>query len=138
MRLLRESGTCDIEMRPAGVAHEMLEEERRRDRSCASSPDVLDVRVPRADMIFVLLKQGELPVILTDLLAMIDDRVDQLLVVTHDAGDAWSERDNTRAGQRRQINNRICTVFARYTQGCLLYTSPSPRDRTRSRMPSSA
>ena len=23
-------------------------------------------------------------------------------------------------------------------QGCLLYTSPSPRDRTRSRMPSSA
>src|SRR5664280_3187925 len=25
-----------------------------------------------------------------------------------------------------------------YSQGCLLYTSPSPRDRTRSRMPSSA
>jgi len=25
-----------------------------------------------------------------------------------------------------------------YTRGCLLYTSPSPRDRTRSRMPSSA
>ena len=25
-----------------------------------------------------------------------------------------------------------------YTAGCLLYTSPSPRDRTRSRMPSSA
>ena len=24
-----------------------------------------------------------------------------------------------------------------YIQGCLLYTSPSPRDRTRSRMPSS-
>ena len=25
-----------------------------------------------------------------------------------------------------------------YAMGCLLYTSPSPRDRTRSRMPSSA
>ena len=25
-----------------------------------------------------------------------------------------------------------------YEKGCLLYTSPSPRDRTRSRMPSSA
>ena len=25
-----------------------------------------------------------------------------------------------------------------YLNGCLLYTSPSPRDRTRSRMPSSA
>ena len=26
----------------------------------------------------------------------------------------------------------------KYDEGCLLYTSPSPRDRTRSRMPSSA
>ena len=26
----------------------------------------------------------------------------------------------------------------KYYNGCLLYTSPSPRDRTRSRMPSSA
>ena len=29
-------------------------------------------------------------------------------------------------------------VYQLGTQGCLLYTSPSPRDRTRSRMPSSA
>ena len=30
-------------------------------------------------------------------------------------------------------------MFAGYASGgCLLYTSPSPRDRTRSRMPSSA
>ena len=28
--------------------------------------------------------------------------------------------------------------YERYTENCLLYTSPSPRDRTRSRMPSSA
>ena len=28
--------------------------------------------------------------------------------------------------------------FARSKEDCLLYTSPSPRDRTRSRMPSSA
>ena len=27
---------------------------------------------------------------------------------------------------------------SKLTKGCLLYTSPSPRDRTRSRMPSSA
>ena len=32
------------------------------------------------------------------------------------------------------IQNEMLT----YTKGCLLYTSPSPRDRTRSRMPSSA
>ena len=30
------------------------------------------------------------------------------------------------------------TGDTRLTMGCLLYTSPSPRDRTRSRMPSSA
>ena len=29
-------------------------------------------------------------------------------------------------------------TFWDYMRGCLLYTSPSPRDRTRSRMPSSA
>ena len=29
-------------------------------------------------------------------------------------------------------------VLIDFTQPCLLYTSPSPRDRTRSRMPSSA
>ena len=29
-------------------------------------------------------------------------------------------------------------LFGRYRKVCLLYTSPSPRDRTRSRMPSSA
>ena len=37
------------------------------------------------------------------------------------------------------INGVVCRMFPRadYT-ACLLYTSPSPRDRTRSRMPSSA
>ena len=31
-----------------------------------------------------------------------------------------------------------CKAAIRWIRGCLLYTSPSPRDRTRSRMPSSA
>ena len=30
------------------------------------------------------------------------------------------------------------TIWPAYSKICLLYTSPSPRDRTRSRMPSSA
>ena len=51
----------------------------------------------------------------------------------------------------RQFGKSVITGFARldgwpvaimasdpYSYGCLLYTSPSPRDRTRSRMPSSA
>ena len=32
----------------------------------------------------------------------------------------------------------IAGIVAGASEGCLLYTSPSPRDRTRSRMPSSA
>ena len=38
-----------------------------------------------------------------------------------------------------KIINRLCEI-AKENNGetCLLYTSPSPRDRTRSRMPSSA
>ena len=38
--------------------------------------------------------------------------------------------------ERRHVTARIGTEVL--IQGCLLYTSPSPRDRTRSRMPSSA
>ena len=34
--------------------------------------------------------------------------------------------------------HQLRTLFDQKITGCLLYTSPSPRDRTRSRMPSSA
>ena len=37
-------------------------------------------------------------------------------------------------GPERARRDRL----ANWALGCLLYTSPSPRDRTRSRMPSSA
>ena len=36
------------------------------------------------------------------------------------------------------LSQTIGTALAPVTKACLLYTSPSPRDRTRSRMPSSA
>ena len=42
------------------------------------------------------------------------------------------------AEDRHHIRRRIVHERAGDTQDCLLYTSPSPRDRTRSRMPSSA
>ena len=38
----------------------------------------------------------------------------------------------------RESSGIARTAFAAHTYNCLLYTSPSPRDRTRSRMPSSA
>ena len=51
--------------------------------------------------------------------------------------------DHLRPGDRTVIgpstgNFGIGTAYVSLLKGCLLYTSPSPRDRTRSRMPSSA
>ena len=40
--------------------------------------------------------------------------------------------------QNLDVLAHIEKLFAQYVNVCLLYTSPSPRDRTRSRMPSSA
>ena len=37
-----------------------------------------------------------------------------------------------------RIGVEVSQVIEEVVSGCLLYTSPSPRDRTRSRMPSSA
>ena len=41
------------------------------------------------------------------------------------------------AGKKARVPLIVSTIHA-YINSCLLYTSPSPRDRTRSRMPSSA
>ena len=50
-----------------------------------------------------------------------------------------------RGGNSRHTRNFRCMhqgplgpLVDAYSEDCLLYTSPSPRDRTRSRMPSSA
>ena len=39
---------------------------------------------------------------------------------------------------RRFGKSLLLSTLEAYAQGCLLYTSPSPRDRQKSRMPSSA
>ena len=46
----------------------------------------------------------------------------------------YSQASELTEGDRKKAGKAI----ASYTMNCLLYTSPSPRDRTRSRMPSSA
>ena len=45
----------------------------------------------------------------------------------------WGRRKNTIRVARQAMEKAM-----QYAYSCLLYTSPSPRDRTRSRMPSSA
>ena len=76
---------------------------------------------------------------------------DKLVVITGLSGSGKSSLafDTLYAeGQRRYVES--LSTYARqflsmmekpdidHIEGCLLYTSPSPRDRTRSRMPSSA
>ena len=46
--------------------------------------------------------------------------------------------DPADAATRAYVDAAVDTEIATRSQTCLLYTSPSPRDRTRSRMPSSA
>src|SRR5664280_2276057 len=71
--------------------------------------------------------------------------LDPVLAQVHVAGDvALVGDDHTRAD--RQHVAAVIPLLAlcgvdildrgEHTDGCLLYTSPSPRDRTRSRMPS--
>ena len=59
--------------------------------------------------------------------------------ISLDAEDSESKTngENTPAETATQYIEHLHS-YARPVQGCLLYTSPSPRDRTRSRMPSSA
>ena len=57
-------------------------------------------------------------------------KIEKLIVINHkDCGAAKIVNNNKKFNS--SIENRI-------HKNCLLYTSPSPRDRTRSRMPSSA
>ena len=60
--------------------------------------------------------------------------VEKLLQQLKDAGvDKNAAEDTIDASEKAQL-----LTFLRQSQGCLLYTSPSPRDATLSRMPSSA
>ena len=53
---------------------------------------------------------------------------------------SWTSLTGTSTGPNNaEANNQLNTTWQfTLAQACLLYTSPSPRDRTRSRMPSSA
>ena len=53
-------------------------------------------------------------------------------------GDTVVVSVKVKEGKRERIQQFEGVVISMKNKGCLLYTSPSPRDRTRSRMPSSA
>ena len=59
---------------------------------------------------------------------------DQLAIFTKQ----WTAHNAQLQAQGNIIEDRLILLIVDETHTCLLYTSPSPRDRTRSRMPSSA
>ena len=61
------------------------------------------------------------------------------MLITVDAGVLWraDEAEILSPVTSKILNARI-PAYLRHPEGCLLYTSPSPRDRGCSRMPSSA
>ena len=63
-------------------------------------------------------------------------------IVTHKFASTEDERAEKKVLQHRDKHTvadvNVGIAHCRWRTTCLLYTSPSPRDRTRSRMPSSA
>ena len=53
-------------------------------------------------------------------------------------GPIWRSGGVTFAAQPKSFSQKVNKKMYKGAISCLLYTSPSPRDRTRSRMPSSA
>ena len=60
------------------------------------------------------------------------------VLISSDVNDTVSGLDVTYSGAGTRTLTVTATDAAASDNPCLLYTSPSPRDRTRSRMPSSA
>ena len=65
---------------------------------------------------------------------------DQLLLTLQSAAELWRlQQENERLTlELRSSPEHLSQRVAHLRQNCLLYTSPSPRDRQKSRMPSSA
>ena len=63
-----------------------------------------------------------------------EDKLDEL----YDEISAHSGKNLIIRSDLRQLDEKGAIQISDEIKNCLLYTSPSPRDRTRSRMPSSA
>ena len=74
--------------------------------------------------------------ILADVQQLLDRQVNPALEMHGGKADALDFNDQT--GEIRLLMSGGCSGCAGATYTCLLYTSPSPRDATLSRMPSSA
>jgi len=78
--------------------------------------------------------------VLVGILLQRPEQVDECLAGVGEVADERGELDVERAQELNglEVARVLARVGAQLVSPCLLYTSPSPRDRTRSRMPSSA
>src|SRR5687767_13246425 len=83
----------DVEVGPGDAVGELLDEGGGGDGARLAPADVLDVGDVRLDLLRVLLVERELPELLADLAARLDDLVDELLVGAEDAGVDVAQRD---------------------------------------------
>ena len=77
---------------------------------------------------------------LADLRNVCTDNLVLLTAAETAARDVVNEHEKDKRGDKRpaEARARVCQLVAQLDKVCLLYTSPSPRDRQKSRMPSSA
>ena len=67
--------------------------------------------------------------------AKIGEKFEEIIVPTHDVTEV---KRGKRIQRKKKYFPGYVLIKSEMDNNCLLYTSPSPRDRTRSRMPSSA
>ena len=68
----------------------------------------------------------------------LDGRLRDALADTGRARFTADQKDDVRSALRTEGASDVVLLVGREARSCLLYTSPSPRDRQKTRMPSSA
>src|ERR687889_2166814 len=101
--LVAPGGARDVEVRPRDAVGELLDEGGGGDGAGLAPADVLDVGDVGLDLLRVLLVERQLPELLADLAARLDDLVDESLVCPEYAGVHVPERDGDRARERRHV-----------------------------------
>ena len=81
------------------------------------------------------MSRNQEPEELAALASYLSDRREAILAAWRSAAESDPELSTASTLSRIQFNDHIPAVLDAF---CLLYTSPSPRDRQKSRMPSSA
>ena len=101
------AGAGNVEMRPRRLVDEALQQLRGGDRAAVAAAGVLHVGELRIDHLVVFGPERHAPHPLAGLLAGLRQPLGELVVVGEQAGIFLPERDDDRAGQRREIDHEF-------------------------------